>query len=126
MRTATAIDGAGGARSARHLPVLPDADPAAVLLDLAAGLVLDDPIAALSAASRAVALLQVRASSVDHHGALSPAEQRVALLAASGVANREIAERLYLSVRTIECHLSHVYAKLGVRSKAELAAFWSA
>ena len=48
------------------------------------------------------------------HGpdALTPAERRVGALAASGLANREIAARLYLSVRTVENHLRHVYSKL--------------
>jgi DNA-binding CsgD family transcriptional regulator len=54
---------------------------------------------------------------------LSPAEEQVALLAASGLRNREIAQTLTLSVRTVESHLSNVYAKLGVRSRTELALF---
>ncbi len=45
----------------------------------------------------------------------------MACLAAAGRTNREIAETLYLSVRTVETHLSHAYRKLGVRSRTELA-----
>ena len=56
-------------------------------------------------------------------GELTPAEQRVAKLAAAGRTNREIAETLFVSVRTVEGTLSHVYAKLGVRSRTELAVF---
>jgi DNA-binding CsgD family transcriptional regulator len=52
---------------------------------------------------------------------LTPAEQRVAALAAEGHTNREVAAALFLGERTVETHLSHVYAKLGVRSRAELA-----
>jgi DNA-binding CsgD family transcriptional regulator len=52
---------------------------------------------------------------------LTPAEQRVAALVAEGRTNREVASALFLSVGTVETHLSHVYAKLGVRSRAELA-----
>ena len=52
---------------------------------------------------------------------LTPAEQRVAALVAEGRTNREVAAALYLGERTVETHLSHVYAKLGVRSRAELA-----
>jgi DNA-binding CsgD family transcriptional regulator len=52
---------------------------------------------------------------------LSAAENRVAVLAAVGRTNREIAAELFLSARTVETHLSHVYAKLGVRSRTELA-----
>jgi DNA-binding CsgD family transcriptional regulator len=55
-------------------------------------------------------------------GELTPAEHRVAALVAEGKTNREVAAALYLSERTIEGHLSHLYAKLGVRSRAELAA----
>jgi DNA-binding CsgD family transcriptional regulator len=52
---------------------------------------------------------------------LTPAERRVAELAADGLANKEIASSLFVSVRTVEQHLKHVYAKLGVRSRAQLA-----
>lgn len=52
---------------------------------------------------------------------LTPSERRVARLAAEGRVNREIAAALYLSVRTVEFHLSGSYRKLGVRSRAELA-----
>jgi len=55
-------------------------------------------------------------------GGLTPAEQRVVELAADGLANKEIAARLFVTVHTIELHLSHAYAKLGVRSRAQLAA----
>ena len=48
-------------------------------------------------------------------------EQRVVELAADGLSNKEIAARLVVSVHTVEVHLSHAYAKLGVRSRAELA-----
>jgi DNA-binding CsgD family transcriptional regulator len=52
---------------------------------------------------------------------LSETEERVAALAAQGRSNRQIAAELYVSVRTVEAHLSHVYRKLGVRRRAELA-----
>jgi DNA-binding NarL/FixJ family response regulator len=45
----------------------------------------------------------------------------VAELAAEGLANKEIAQTLFVSVHTIEAHLSRVYAKLGIRSRAQLA-----
>ena len=54
-------------------------------------------------------------------GALTPAEQRVAALAAKGLSNKEIAADLFVTVHTVEAHLSHVYAKLGVRSRGQLA-----
>jgi DNA-binding NarL/FixJ family response regulator len=52
--------------------------------------------------------------------ALTPAELRVATLAARGLANREIAQELFLTVKTIETELGHAYAKLGIRSRREL------
>lgn len=52
---------------------------------------------------------------------LTPAERRVAVLVAEGRTNREVAAALFLSERTVASHLSHVYAKLGVRSRTELA-----
>jgi DNA-binding CsgD family transcriptional regulator len=52
--------------------------------------------------------------------ALSLREREVAELAAAGLANKEIAARLYLSVSTVETNLSKAYSKLGVRSRAEL------
>lgn len=53
---------------------------------------------------------------------LSDREREVALLAAGGMASREIAERLYLSKRTIDSHLSSVYRKLGVTGRDQLHA----
>ena len=55
---------------------------------------------------------------------LTEAEARVVRLAASGLTNREIARTLSMSVRTVEGHLSHAYAKLGLRSRTELAVFF--
>jgi DNA-binding CsgD family transcriptional regulator len=51
---------------------------------------------------------------------LTGAERRVAALVAQGRTNREVAAALFLAERTVEAHLSHVYAKLGLRSRAEL------
>jgi DNA-binding CsgD family transcriptional regulator len=52
---------------------------------------------------------------------LTASERRVAELVAQGHTNREVAAALFLSERTVESHLTHVYAKLGVRSRTELA-----
>jgi DNA-binding CsgD family transcriptional regulator len=52
---------------------------------------------------------------------LSRREREIALLAASGSTSREIADHLYLSVRTVDNHLQRAYAKLGVTSRSELA-----
>jgi len=55
-------------------------------------------------------------------GKLTPTERRVAELAARGLANKEIAQALVVSVSTVEFHLSNTYAKLGVRTRTQLAA----
>ena len=52
---------------------------------------------------------------------LTPAEQRVATLVAEGRTNREVAAALFLGERTVASHLTHIYAKLGIRSRTELA-----
>jgi DNA-binding CsgD family transcriptional regulator len=52
---------------------------------------------------------------------LTPQERAVARLVATGLTNREVAAELVVSTKTIEHHLSRVYAKLGVRSRTELA-----
>jgi DNA-binding CsgD family transcriptional regulator len=63
-------------------------------------------------------LLARRATPVE----LTRREREIALLAADGHTNREIGERLFVSVRTVENHLQRAYEKLGVTSRAELAA----
>ena len=54
---------------------------------------------------------------------LTPSEETVASLAASGLTNREIAERAFVSPKTVEANLSRVYRKLGIHSRAELGAW---
>jgi ATP/maltotriose-dependent transcriptional regulator MalT len=54
-------------------------------------------------------------------GPLTAREREIADLVAAGRTNREVAEQLVLSTRTIEAHLRNIYAKLGVRSRIELA-----
>src|SRR5205823_12659314 len=54
--------------------------------------------------------------------ALSAREREVALLTASGLTSRQVAERLYISVRTVENHLHRVYTKLGVTNRDALGA----
>jgi DNA-binding CsgD family transcriptional regulator len=56
-----------------------------------------------------------------HTGELTVAELRVAALAADGLSNKQIASHLFIAVHTVEVHLTHVYAKLGVRSRTQLA-----
>ena len=53
---------------------------------------------------------------------LTPAEQAVASLVADGLTNPQIGARLYISRRTVHTHLVHVFAKLDIASRAQLAA----
>jgi DNA-binding CsgD family transcriptional regulator len=55
---------------------------------------------------------------------LTEAERRVAVAVIAGQSNREAAETLSLSVRTVESHLLSVFRKLGVRNRTELAVHW--
>jgi DNA-binding CsgD family transcriptional regulator len=57
----------------------------------------------------------------DAGSTLTPQELQIARLAADGLSNRDIAERLFLSQRTVTTHLSRIYPKLGVSSRAEVA-----
>ncbi len=50
-----------------------------------------------------------------------PAERRVALAAATGATNREIAQDLFVPLRTVEMHLSNTYRKLGTPKRGDLA-----
>ncbi len=66
-----------------------------------------------------------RRRSPRHHAgpaALTPTERRVAQLAADGLGTPEIARTLYVSPKTIEWHLDHVYRKLAIRSRHQLPA----
>lgn len=53
---------------------------------------------------------------------LTPQEEAVTALVSQGLSNREVAAELYVSPKTVQYHLTRIYAKLGVRSRSELAA----
>jgi DNA-binding CsgD family transcriptional regulator len=53
---------------------------------------------------------------------LTPTERTVADLAAQGLSNPQIGDRLYISRRTVQTHLAHVFAKLDITSRVQLAA----
>lgn len=55
--------------------------------------------------------------------ALTPSEYRVAQLVGRGHSNREIADMLFVSPRTVSTHLTHIYQKLGHAGREELSAF---
>ncbi|HKA27617.1 MAG TPA: LuxR C-terminal-related transcriptional regulator, partial [Gaiellaceae bacterium] len=54
-------------------------------------------------------------------GPLTPSELRVAELVADGHSNKDVAAALFLTPQTVESHLKHIYAKLGIRSRTQLA-----
>jgi DNA-binding CsgD family transcriptional regulator len=62
---------------------------------------------------------RIMRSGVD---ALTPSELRVASLAADGLSNREIAQALFVTLRTVEVHLTHAYQKLDISSRGQLPA----
>jgi DNA-binding NarL/FixJ family response regulator len=63
----------------------------------------------------------VRKRSVEARDDLTPQERHIAELARDGLSNPEIGERIFLSRRTVERHLRHVFAKLGIRSRRGLS-----
>ena len=84
-----------------------------------------DPLAAQ--AEKELAACGLRAGPAGRRpGALTPQELAVASLVGAGRTNRETAAELVISVKTVEHHLSAIYGKLGVRSRAELASAWPA
>ncbi|MFZ0713559.1 helix-turn-helix transcriptional regulator, partial [Mycobacterium sp.] len=54
-------------------------------------------------------------------GSLTPTEREVVQLVSEGLANNDIAARLFVSPRTVQTHLTHVYTKLGLTSRVQLA-----
>jgi DNA-binding CsgD family transcriptional regulator len=66
-------------------------------------------------------LARVGARRPGLRGHLTPSEQHVAELASAGLSNKQIAQALFITIKTVEGHLSHAYAKLGVTSRAQLA-----
>jgi DNA-binding CsgD family transcriptional regulator len=86
-----------------------------------------DGLGAVPWAERARRELRASGETSHHHepGArdrLTPQELQIALMAAEGLSNREIGQRLYLSHRTVEFHLYRIFPKLDIASRAELNA----
>ena len=87
---------------------------------LARALELFDALGAALWAERAAAELARIPGRPPAEGALSETQQRIAELVSEGLSNKEIAARLFVSVRTVESNLTKVYATLGVHSRTEL------
>jgi DNA-binding NarL/FixJ family response regulator len=85
-----------------------------------------DPSVAERARRQAASLVEQaaernEAASVDALAPLSPAERRVAALVAEGLSNQAIADELIVSRHTVDTHVKRCFAKLGLRSRVELA-----
>ena len=88
---------------------------------LTAALQLFDQLGAPLWAEKAAAELARIPGRARGSGELTETERRVAELVAEGFSNKEVAAKLFVTVRTVEANLSKVYAKVGVRSRTELA-----
>jgi DNA-binding CsgD family transcriptional regulator len=93
---------------------------AAARLTLTEALDLFDSLGAPLWAEKAASELARIPGRSSASGELTETERRVAELVAEGLSNKEVAARLFVTVRTIEANLSKVYAKLGIRSRTEL------
>ena len=94
---------------------------------LSQGLDLADRCGSAALAERAWAALvttgaRPRRVALTGPEALTAAEHRTARMAADGLGNREIAQALFVSTKTVETQLSRAYEKLGIRSRSELPA----
>lgn len=108
------------------------ADPGTMLLGPGArGLAHDAGTRPLGAGMTGAARSELGERGLGHRGqtgdrpatnALTRAEMAVARLVAEGLSNPQIADRLYISRHTAETHMKHIFAKLGISSRAELAA----
>jgi DNA-binding CsgD family transcriptional regulator len=87
---------------------------------LEASLAIFDPIGAALWVERARAELKRISGRAATRGALTPTEERVAALVAEGKTNKEVAAALFLSDRTVEGHLAHIFGKLDIRHRAEV------
>jgi DNA-binding NarL/FixJ family response regulator len=78
------------------------------------------PLADRAAAELRAAGARPRRRSTTGADALTAGERRVAELAATGMTNKEIAQSLFVTLRTVEMHLSNVYSKLRIESRQVL------
>ncbi|HUF83597.1 MAG TPA: helix-turn-helix transcriptional regulator, partial [Acidimicrobiia bacterium] len=115
--------------AAEHLIASGRADEAVALLDEAArqhdAMGATDHLNRIDSRLRDVGVRRRRATAAGpSHGwaSLSPKELEVVDLVAGGLSNPQVAERLYISRRTVETHLSHVFRKLAIANRTQLAA----
>jgi DNA-binding CsgD family transcriptional regulator len=63
----------------------------------------------------------VRRDALSGLDSLTPSERRIVALAADGAGNPDIAQALFITIKTVEMHLGNAYRKLGISSRRELA-----
>jgi DNA-binding NarL/FixJ family response regulator len=80
-----------------------------------------DAFAALAASELRASGERVRSSAPEKELDLTPQEARVAMFAADGATNSEVAAQLFISPGTVEYHLAKVFRKLGITSRTQLA-----
>ena len=78
------------------------------------------PLAERARAELLAAGARPRREALSGVEALTPSERRVAEMAAGGMTNRDIAQELFVTARTVEGHLTHVFGKLGITSRRDL------
>jgi DNA-binding CsgD family transcriptional regulator len=78
------------------------------------------PLADIAVAELRIAGARPRRQAMTGVEALTASENRIAAMAVSGKSNRDIAQALFLTVKTVEMHLGHTYRKLGIAGRAEL------
>jgi DNA-binding CsgD family transcriptional regulator len=65
--------------------------------------------------------VRLRREALSGVGSLTASERRIAEMAAGGASNPEIAQALFLTVKTVESHLTHTYQKLDIAGRSQLS-----
>ena len=111
-----AVSAAESAWHSSAIAAISDTTAAEVGEASAAGVSVDDAVTAALRARGA------RLRPATGWPSLTPTEREVVALVAEGLTNPDVAERLFMSRSTVKTHLNHVFAKLGISTRAELAA----
>lgn len=109
-----------GARGYCHALAVPEMLRQVALVVSNGGIWLGPDLMARAAVAVAQAVTPGGRPALDVFEALTPREQAVALQVAEGAANKEIARRLNITLRTVKAHLSAIFDKLGVRDRLQL------
>ena len=80
-----------------------------------------DTLAEVARRELAASGVRIRRARVTGADSLTPSERRIAEMAAGGASNAEIAQALFVTVKTVEMHLTHAYRKLGIAGRNDLA-----